>query len=442
MLTPRWTKLFYHPIQHALWKSNKRFIVVPAGRRSGKTELAKRNVVKTAIKHTKSNDGRYILAAPTHSQARDIFWDDIRALVPDVALATPDKPWKSVSISGSTIRLWNNCKIIVAGMDKPERAEGSPIDGIVLDESGNMKKETWTEHIRPALSTPGRLGWAWLIGVPEGRNHYYQIAKTAMALSKEDRPWEESWGYYHWLSRDILPESEIRAAMEELDELTFRQEYEGSFINFRGRAYYNFNGENVGQVNYDPYRDLILCFDFNVDPGVAAVIQEFDKTYVIDEVFIPKNSNTISVCNKLLSKYISHQGRVWCYGDATGGARGTAKVRGSDWDIIKEMLHPAFGDHLWFRVGKQNPKERSRINAVNSRCKTINGDIHLVVDPKCKYTVEDFEGTTLLEGGSGEIDKRKDPMRSHITDAIGYYIVKRWPIRRTNIKEVQTVGIR
>ena len=41
MLPPRWTRLWHHGTQRELWSSGARFRVCPAGRRSGKTELAK-----------------------------------------------------------------------------------------------------------------------------------------------------------------------------------------------------------------------------------------------------------------------------------------------------------------------------------------------------------------------------------------------------------------
>lgn len=443
MLPTRWNKLRYHPVQHALWKCDKRFIVVPAGRRSGKTELAKRKLIKTALKHNSSNNGKYVFAAPTHTQAREIYWADTKAFVPTDALLTPEKPWKSISESSSSIFLWNGAKIQIAGMDRPERAEGTPIDGIVLDEYGNMKKETWTEHIRPALSTPDRLGWAWLIGVPEGRNHYYERAKEAMALHDRETSWEDSWAYFHWFSSDILSPYEISAAMRDLDELTYRQEYEGSFINFTGRAYYNFTREaNANRrVEYDPELDLVFCFDFNVSPGTATAIQEHSiGTCVVGEVYIPRNSNTLRVCDKLISMYGNHKQKVWVCGDATGGARGSAKVMGSDWDLVQSRLKPVFGDKLIFRVAKSNPKERSRVNAVNSRCKSMDGDIRLFVDPmNCPKTVDDFENVVVVEGGSGEIDKSADPTKTHLTDGIGYYIVFRWPTKTTGIDPTNQV---
>jgi len=432
--TPRWTRLKWHDVQQDYWNSQARFNVVPAGRRSGKTELAKRRAAKRALSWHKTNDGNFIYAAPTRQQAKDIYWEDAKLLIPDDALYTPKKKYRSINESAMSIKLWNQATLRVVGLDKPERAEGKPIDFIVLDEYGNMKKSVWDEHIRPALSTIDRLGCADMIGVPEGRNHYYDVAQLAMQMMRdESATWEDSWAYFHWKSSEILSESEISAAKRELDLLTFQQEYDGSFVNFTGRVYYAFNREDHAKtrVYYDPTLDLHLCFDFNVDPGIAVAVQEKNGvSLVINEVYIPKNSNTLRVCEKLISLYGSHTGNVWCYGDATGGARGSAKVQGSDWDLVKASFRPVFGtERLKFRVPSCNPAERSRVNSMNSRMKPIGGEPKLFVDPvNCPKMIRDLEGVPLLEGGSGQIDKASDKSLTHLSDALGYYVYKRFPV--------------
>ena len=72
----RWYELKDHEVQLDLLKavpSGIRFPLVPAGRRSGKTERFKRFVVKQANKIV----GAYFAAAPTHDQAKKIFRDDL-----------------------------------------------------------------------------------------------------------------------------------------------------------------------------------------------------------------------------------------------------------------------------------------------------------------------------------------------------------------------------
>jgi len=215
----------------------------------------------------------------------------------------------------------------------------------------------------------------------------------------------------------------------------------------RALPYYQFREErNVKkELPYRPDADLAFCFDFNVSPGTATVIQEHrikgnrtneTVSCIIGEVFIPRNSNTPAVCRRLLRDWGDHTGRVICYGDATGGARGTAKTRGSDWEIIRDELRPSFGDNLSFRVKRANPPERARVNAVNTRLASTDGRVRLLVGANCKHTINDFEGVRTLEGGSGEIDKKSDPMLSHLTDGVGYYVDREFPIGGRSTKKL------
>lgn len=433
VLTPRYYPLRPHAQQLALRSTKARFPVVPAGRRSGKTEQAKRKLVRTALGETEWPDARFFAGAPTRDQAKRIYWDDLKKMVPKWCLA--DRP----SESELTIRLINGASISVVGMDKPERIEGSPWNGGILDEFANMKKGAWGENVRPALSD--RRGWCWLIGVPEGRNHYYDLYERALADTTGE------WAVFQWPSSDILPPEEIAAARRELDELTFQQEYEASFLNFTGRVYYAFERSHncSTAIEYDPKLDLAFCFDFNVSPGVCCVTQESPKlpsgcpgTAVIGEVYIPSNSNTPAVCRRLIKDWEHHRGRVYLYGDATGGSSGSAKVMGSDWELIRATLKPVFGDRLYNSVPASNPSERMRVNSVNSRCRTAEGAVRLMINPaKAPRTVKDLEGVRVLEGGAGEIDKKSDPDLSHISDALGYEIAYKFPINEAGKARVR-----
>lgn len=431
ILPPRWSTLIPHKIQQSLWHSKARFRVVPAGRRSGKTEFAKRFIVLKALGFCSFYNGWFVCAAPTYTQAKNIYWADLKAMVPDWAIL-------KISETELTIFLFNGAKIQVVGMDKPERVEGSPLDGIILDEYANMKSEAWTNHVRPALSTIGRQGWAWLIGVPEGRNHYYDLA---MAAKRGKADWE----YFHWKSSDLLPAEEIEAAKSEMDLLTFQQEYEGSFITFSGRAYYNFDDMNnsekgLFESHYNENAPMDLSFDFNVDPGVCVISQDIEYrgdnpnaadeiTACFGEVYIPQNSNTEVVCNKIIEDWGKHKGIVRAYGDATGGNRGTAKLTGSDWDIIENVLSPHYRNRFDLHVDKANPSVRGRINAVNTRVKSCTGTIRMLMDrERCPRLIKDLDGVRILKGSAGELDKKFDRDLTHISDAIGYKIAKCFPV--------------
>jgi hypothetical protein len=58
----------------------------------------------------------------------------------------------------------------------------------------------------------------------------------------------------------------------------------------------------------------------------------------------------------------------------------------------------------------------------------VDGTRRLYVDRRCKWTIKDFEGVRVMEGTAGEIDKDYDSRLTHITDAIGYYVFKKFPV--------------
>ena len=64
--------------------------------------------------------------------------------------------------------------------------------------------------------------------------------------------------------------SEIDSARRTLDPLVYQQEMEASFITFEGHAYYSFDRRtHCAPMTYDTRAPLIICLDFNVEPGVA-----------------------------------------------------------------------------------------------------------------------------------------------------------------------------
>ena len=439
MLTPRWEKLRYHKQQSDCYRSPARFNINHSGRRSGKTELlGKRKVIQLAMRgDPRYPDWRAFVGAPVRHQAKKIYWNDLKKMTPPKLMI--GKPNESDLI----IRMYNASggisEVHTLGMDRPERVEGQPWNHGLLDEIANMKEKTWPEHVRPALSD--RKGTCDFIGVPEGRGFFYEMTEKA----KEDfrKKGEKSkWRVWHWHSEEILDEDEIEAAKEDMDELVYLQEYGGEFIAFTGRIYYPYDESiHVGRYKqfYNPAKPLVLCFDFNVAPGTCAVIQEFGAdifdvpvgqtvTTIIGEVYIPRSSNTVMVCNKIIEDWKDHKGLILCYGDATGGADGTAKIKGNDWDLIKGSLIRQFGSRVFVNVPKKNPRERQRVNAVNSRLRSYTGNVRLLIDGDCKYIRKDFEGVRVLEGSAGEIDKKSDSMLTHLTDSIGYYIHKEYPI--------------
>lgn len=402
-----------HPVQSALWRTKARFPVAACGRRSGKSEIAKRKICKAAIT-CPYPDGWFVYSAPTRDQAKRIAWQDLQRMLLDLDVV------KRCYTSDLTIKLNSGVEVCCVGMDRPERIEGRILDGIVLDEYANMRPEAWEAHVRPALSTRDREGWALFVGTPEGRNHFWQL--FMMASDPRNQP---EWEAFTWKSADIISPRELAIAKANMDPIMFAQEYEASFTTFDGLAYYSFDRavHAKQELHYKSDLPLVFSLDFNVSPGTAAVIQEYEGyTNIIGQVWIAKGSNTRMVAEKLREDWRHHQRDIYLYGDATGGNKHSQSTDGSDWDIVRGILRPVFTNRLKWRIGSSNPPVRARVNAVNARLRTADDKIHMRVCPfKAAKVVEDFEAVTVIPGTAGELDKYSDPDHSHLTDEIGYY---------------------
>ncbi|MCC7171720.1 MAG: hypothetical protein IT459_14840 [Planctomycetes bacterium] len=435
-LPSRWTDrpLAYHAEQHALWNCEKRFVVVEAGRRSGKTELPKRRGTLAAWQNTQFDDYLVLYGAPTWDQAQSIYWNDLKALQPPQFI-------DSISESKLRIRLVNGATIGVVGVDKPERFEGQPIDWFFGDEFANWKLGIWDRNLRPALSTPGRFGRAWLYGVPRPSVDFQKLVDLATIEKHPD------FAYFHWTSSTVLPKEEVDAARASMDPLMFAQEYEASRVNFAGRAYYAFERGVHARLELPWIKDaeLLLSFDFNNRPGTAAISHEYVTTPAMRaalpeladtftgtfaDVHIDHSSTSELVANQICRRFGEHRGYVLVYGDATGGAGGSAKVQGSDWAIIERILRATFGDRVRMCVASSNPLERVRVNTVNWALRSADGKVHYLVDGKgAPHLVKDFENTVTLPGTDGELDKDPDTGWTHLTDGVGYLLHRRHPLR-------------
>ncbi len=439
-LSKRWFPIEKeHPEFIRLMQSTARFDVIAAGRRSFKSELMKRRGVLRCLSHPRP-DARFGFCAPTHPQAKAIFWNDLKQLIPDWALkGEPHESDRRIDIHPQK-------EIRVFGLEKAQRLEGVIWDELNIDEIEDCKPDMWEAHIVPALDNHDRPGRANVWGVPEGKRLLYKL----WTLGKEGDP---EYASYYWKSSEVLPAEIIEKRRAQMDPVIFRREYEASFEEFSDLAYYNFdrrkhceaNGRPVS-LTYSPVEPLEFCFDFNRKPGVAAVCQLqprelYDDAGVslpetvsdtfdafIGEVHIDYDSTTPKVCRKLCEDWGHHQGWVDIYGDATGGAGGSAKVEGSDWALVEKYLRPTFGDRLRMRVPEANPREKLRVNAMNSRLMTADEVTHVVVDPvKCRHLALDFEGVGTIPGSAGEIDKKTNENLTHLTDAVSYRAFARYP---------------
>lgn len=413
----RWYPLIEHPVQTRLITDHVRFKVVPAGRRSGKTERAKRFIAKQAMQVI----GQYFAAAPTRDQAKKIFWNDLKLLTFSSTHA------KEPSESELTIFLDNGSTIVIVGLDKPERIEGAYWKGGIIDEIANIKSNAWDENIAPALDTynpndPNYRPWCWLIGVPEGLNHYYKLAEYARNSNDLD------WELYTWRSSDILPKDVIESAKRRMSKRQFQQEYEASFETVGGRIYDDYCKNNHTIARIESHEQLHWFHDFNFTPlssGIGVIRNESDF-YVLDEIILTSAVARQSA-EEFCDKFKNHKNKnVIVYGDPSGKV-GEKHGHSSDYIEIETVLK----NNNWKferKVRKKAPAIRDRQNSVRAKICNAANEISLFVNVNKAPTMH--EGLATLQAKEGSTFIEEVTNSQHITTAIGYCIDFIWPIRR------------
>lgn len=415
MITEAWTPLRPHPIQSAYYRSKARFNIVCAGRRSGKTELARRKVVRYLGVQKPWSNPLYFYALPTRAQAGLVAWPALKALVPPHWLdGDPSESEMSITtVFGS--------KLYVVGMDKPQRIEGVGWDGGVVDESSDHKSGSFDRSIRPALSD--RNGWCDRIGVPKrsgpGAGEFKKVFLRGMRGT-------DGFQSFTWPSWDILPEEEIREARSQLDVKDFNEQYGASWETVGGQIFHAFDTVlNVGNnetITYHKDLPLLIGTDFNVDPMAWVVCQAVgDELHVIDELFI-RNTNTFSALAALGKKYGTHEPEVRFYGDATSRARKTAASE-SDYIQIRNTKHFKT-TRVYFPMS--NPHVQDRFSATNAMMLSASGKRRLRVHARCVNLLRDIELRSYAQG-TNKPDDHDDI--GHITDALGYLIFQLYPLR-------------
>ena len=200
------------PWQQDVWNDDRRFKIVAAGRRTGKSRLAAWMLIVNALQ---AERGHVFYVAPTQGQARDIMWQTLLELGHPVVASS--------HINNLQIKLINGSTISLKGSDRPETMRGVSLKFLVMDEYADMKPETFEQILRPALAD--QKGSALFIGTPMGRNHFYELYKYA---ELED---DETYRAWHFTSYNnpLLDASEIDTAKKSMSSYAFRQEFMASF---------------------------------------------------------------------------------------------------------------------------------------------------------------------------------------------------------------------
>lgn len=346
--------------------------------------------------------------APTYRQGKIIAWPVIKKIHQSMG-------WDSVRYYETDLLavLPNDHHFRIVGAENEDKLRGSGLWKLAVDEVDFMSQTIFPNVLRPMLSD--NHAPAMFSGTADGMKQLYNFY-----LRGQD-PKESDWMSWQFKSIEhgYIDPAEIEEARRDLDEKTFRQEYEGSFETLGNRVYYSFVRGEHGEVRGDlkgHNLQTVIGMDFNVSKMSAVIGYRIGKDHIhwFDELVL-RDSNTFEMAEELKARYP----KANVYPDASGSARKSSSTK-SDHQILRDA-----GFNVIAR--KKQPPVRDRVNAVNSRFKSASGEVRMTVDVnQCPELVADLE---RVQWSGGDIDK-KDLERTHASDAMGYCVEFLWPINR------------
>ena len=254
-------ELPYRPrkLQQVLHRRMRRFNVIVCHRRFGKSVLGVNHLIRAAARSPFPRP-RFAYLAPYYKQAKSVAWDYLKHFTQAI-------PGVRQNESELRVDLPNGARLSLLGADNPDALRGIYLDGVVLDEFGQMAPRVFSEIVRPALAD--REGFAIFIGTPKGRNGFYQLYERARA----DRRWFTA--LYKASETGILSADELADAREMMTADEYAQEFECSFQAAIAGAYYAALVEQaeeqgrIGNVPWDPRLPVHTAWDLGIDDATA-----------------------------------------------------------------------------------------------------------------------------------------------------------------------------
>jgi hypothetical protein len=227
---------------------------------AGKTVACINDLIRAAITCDKP-EPRFAYIAPYYAQAKDVAWAYLKRFTASIPGAVTNEQELRVDLpGGGRVRLY--------GADNYERLRGIYLDGVIVDEFGDVDPRAWSEVIRPALAD--RKGWAVFIGTPKGRNHFAEIWNQA-----QDHPNEWYSLILKASQTGIVDPIELADSRSVMSEDQYNQEFECSFDAAVVGSYYGKliekaeNEGRIGNVQWEPQIPVQTWWDLGIDDSTA-----------------------------------------------------------------------------------------------------------------------------------------------------------------------------
>lgn len=388
---------------------DKRWSVIVAHRRAGKTVAMCADLVIGALE-TALPRPQFAYLAPYREQSKRVAWSYLKELSKDFWAKPPNESELKLTLNNGH---GGESVIYVAGADNPDSLRGLYLDGVVLDEVGQIRPSAWNSVLRPALSD--RMGWAVFAGTPAGKNLFWNLREEARINPKTHLLLELPAS-----KTGIIHPDELRDAKAQMTEEAYAVEYECSFDAAIPGAYYAkqigqaYEEGRVGKFPVDMEFPVHLVADLGYTDSCSWwAWQETPGGYRIVDFYEDDNQPIKHYIDWVKSRPYK-VGQVWLPHDARAKSLQTGK------SIIEQFLSNGITPRLVTEMSLQDGIEAAR----------------MIIDA-CWFDEEPtYDGVDHLRAYMREWDERtqtyrnrpKHDQHSHAADSFRYLALAARPV--------------
>ena len=396
-----------------LHNRKERWTVVVAHRRAGKTVAMCADLVIGALE-TALPKPQFAYLAPQRDQAKRVAWSYLKDLSRPYWSKPPNESELKITINNGH---GGESTIYVAGADNYDALRGMYFDGVVLDETGQIRPSAWYTVLRPALSD--RRGWAIFAGTPAGKNMFWNLREEARLNPSTHLLLELPAS-----KTGIIHPDELRDAKVQMTDEAFLVEYECSFDAAVPGAYFAkligdaYNEGRVAKFPVDPAFPVNLVADLGYTDSCSwwGWQETHDGIRIVD--FMENDNQPIQhYIDWIKSRpYLVNPKGIWLPHDARAKSLQTGK------SIIEQFLANGIRPNLVPEMSLQDGIEAARL--------TI---------PTCYFDEEaTYEGLEHLRAYMREWDEKtqtyrnkpKHDQHSHGADSFRYLALAARPVSR------------
>jgi len=394
--------------QTALANSTRRFPAMVAGFGAGKTHALVLRALRLLFEDGGGDIAYYL---PDYPLVRTIAYPRFQAALDD--LGVPYELNRSEHLMKVNGRI-----VIFRTMQNPDSIVGYEVGDSLIDELDTLPKakanDVWNKIIarNRQKKANGKINSVAVGTTPEGFRFVYEKWKKNPTESYQliKAP---------TYSNPHLPDGYIQSLRETYPTHLLSAYIEGDFVNLTsGSVYMNWDRALNGTLaEANKSETLHIGMDFNVNNMAAAIhVMRDGNAYAVDE--ISGGQDTPNVIRTLRNRYPDNP--IIVYPDASGGATSTTNAASSDLVLLRNA-------GFTINAPRANGRVKDRVAAVNmALCNNEGHRLYYINIDKCPNIALGLEQQAY--------DKNGEPDKStgfdHMNDAVGYFVVRKMPIKR------------